>query len=394
LGIQDLLELFMKIGYSIAQVVIEDAMKVVLPEIYKKGLWRDYKMVFEDVLQLFHLIRKREGFSDKEVAELTEVFNRHDDQGQGELREFELARCLNWLGYPLSAQRRHELWCRVDVDKTESIELGEFLKLIRILREEETSGVRQALIQCEKAGSKTHMPEPILKGMLLKLGYSPPQTMISQAVKQSGDHSGDGQVDLQGALGILRFIREKQVAKLRQNAGLCDQQAAKLRAKCGLRLDAGKPIEIVEFERVMYELFPVARSEQCERDKIRALIKQHAKGSGIHDLMEAFWIVRHYSDMREEDKWRREQQAARDAGFTNWQVASFREAFVAADINSDGCLTEREIQAVFDDLCSLNLTQVENMRQEFYRLGDKKEYIEFAEFLSLMKIILWNSKSG
>merc|ERR1719401_1641183 len=104
--------------------------------------------------------------------------------------------------------------------------------------------------------------------------------------------------------------------------------------------------------------------------------------------MEAYWIVRLYGDMRDEEKWRREQEAAAEAGFTNWQVASFREAFVAADTNADGFLSEREIEAVFDDLMNLNLSQVDRMRKEFRRLGGVKEYLEFAEFLVLMQLIL------
>jgi len=386
MGISELLELFMKIGYSINAGIIEDAIKVVLPTVYKRGAWRDHQMVFEDVLRIFHIIRKREGFSEREIAELTDVFNRHDQTGKGELREFELARCFNWMGYPLSQQKRRELWCRIDVDKTESIDLSEFLKLAHILREEETSAARSVLEQCSKTGSK--VTEPILKNMLLKLGYSPPQQIFAQAMRHTGDSSGDGAVDLQGLLGILSFIREKQVLKLRQSAGLPDNQVAKIRSKFGLRVEAGKHIELNDFERLMYDLFPAARHEQAERDKIRALIKQHAKGNGIQDLMEAYWIVRLYSDMRDEDKWRREQEAAQAAGFTNWQVASFREAFVAADTNADGCLSEREIEAVFDDLMNLNLAQIDTMRQEFRRLGNLKECIEFSEFLSLMQVIL------
>jgi len=294
------------------------------------------------------------------------------------------------MGYPLSQQRRRELWCRVDVDKTESIELGEFLKLVRLLREEETEASQAILQKCEKlpGGAKSHLNENLLKEMLIKLGYGPSPAIIQQSLKQSGDSSGDGDVDVQGVLGILRFIREKQVVKLRQSAGISDQQAMKIRGKFGLRIEAGKHVEPTEFERVMYDLFPVARHQPGEREKIKALIKDQTGGTVIKDLMEAFWIVRLYGDMRDEDKWHREQEFAHKAGFTSWQVASFREAFVAADTNADGALTEREMQAVFEDLMSLNLTQFEAMAREFHAMGDKRDCIEFAEFLRLMSIVL------
>lgn len=391
MDISELLELFFKLGYTITADVVEDAIKACLPHIH---IERDSELVFEDVLKLFHLMRRREGFSEKELQELTDVFNRHDKMGQGELREFEFARCLNWLGYPLSQQRRRELWCRVDVDKTESIEISEFLKVIRILREEETHKAKDLLERVKRSAAKNrNLSDQAMKDLLMSLGYHPPPAIISQALKQSVDSSGDGTVDLQGILGILRFIREKQVVKLRASAGISDQQANKIRGKFSLRVEAGKQIELHEFERVMYDLFPAARASPVEREKIKTLIKDNSHGgAGLKDLMEAYWIVRLYGDMRDEDKWRREQDVANEMGFTNWQVASFREAFVVADYNSDGSLSEHEIQAVFEDLMSLNLSQFETMSKEFHKLGDKRDCIEFSDFLRLMRVILDDGK--
>jgi len=383
MDVEELLELFMKCGYTITADVIEDAMKAVL----KSNL---AELMFEDVLKVFYLVRKREGFAEAELDELTDIFNRHDRGGKGELREFELARCFNWLGYPLSPVRRRELWTRVDVDKTESIELGEFLKLVRILREEETSASKEVLENCKhlKGSAKSQVPEATVTAMLKGLGYHPQPEIVSQAAKQVGDSSGDGAVDLQGVLGILRFIREKQVTKLRNCAGITDQQVTKIRGKCGLALDSGKQIQVTAFEKVMFDLFPTARQDPKEHEKIRKIFKDQTQGDVLKELTEAFWIVRIYADMRDEDKWNREQQAAAEAGFTQWQVASFREAFIAADASGDGLLSETEIQTVFEDLIKLSLKQFQSMTREFRNMGDKSENIEFADFIRLMRVVL------
>mmetsp|Transcript_64944 Transcript_64944/g.102285 ORF Transcript_64944/g.102285 Transcript_64944/m.102285 type:complete len:111 (+) Transcript_64944:1-333(+) len=110
--------------------------------------------------------------------------------------------------------------------------------------------------------------------------------------------------------------------------------------------------------------------------------------------MDAYWIVRLYSDMLDEAKWHTEQEAAQKAGFTKWQVASFREAFVAADIDADGFISSREIKSVFDDLLSVNLAQVDGvtMQHEFLRLAGRKDCITFSEFLNLMHIILYDGR--
>merc|ERR1712178_137752 len=347
--------------------------------------------MFEDVLKVFYLVRKREGFSTTELDELMDIFNRHDRGGKGELREFELARCFNWLGYPLSQKRRRELWVRVDVDKTESIEHAEFLKLVRILREEETAACRDVLENCVhlKGSSKSQLPESTFNNMLRSLGYYPPPDIVHEAMTQCCDSSGDGTVDLQGLLGLLRFIREKQVAKLRLCAGISDQQYSKIRGKFGLRMDSGKVIQLPEFEKVMYDLFPRARHDVVRQDMIKKIFKEQTGADGvIKELSEAYWIVRQYADARDEVKWNLEQKAAAEAGFNAWQVASFREAYLAADENGDGSLSQTEIQAVFEDLMKLSLKQFQSMTKEFRNMGEKSDCIEFADFLRLMKIIL------
>jgi Ca2+-binding EF-hand superfamily protein len=269
--------------------------------------------------------------------------------------------------------------------------MGEFLKLIRLLREEETAAARDILETCEhiRGSTKSSLPEASLAKMLLHLGYCPPDKIIKEAMRECADTTGDGSVDIFGVLNILRLIREKQVAKLRANAGISDQQANKLKSKFGMRLEHGKHVELTEFDKVMCELFPAAKHQPGEKERIRHLIKEQTQGRGyIKELMEAFWIVRLYADMRDEDKWAREQDVAHDAGFTHWQVASFREAFVSADANADGCLSELEIQAVFENLMALNLNQFEAMSKEFHKMGTKSDCIEFCDFLRLMHVIL------
>merc|ERR1712032_608967 len=94
-----------------------------------------------------------------------------------------------------------------------------------------------------------------------------------------------------GVIEVLRFVREAQVVKLRQSAGLSDQQATKIRSKFALRVDHGKKIDPTEFERFMYDMFPTARMSQVERERVKTTIKQHTKDDCI-DLADTFWIVR------------------------------------------------------------------------------------------------------
>jgi hypothetical protein len=199
-------------------------------------------------------------------------------------------------------------------------------------------------------------------------------------------------VDLHGILGILRFIREGQVTKLRQSAGLADHIAARIRSKWNLRIEAGKRIEPVEFERfLLSDLNKSGRSTAEQRARIQALIRDNCKEGGL-DMSEAFWLVRIYMDSCEEDVWKREQEAATAAGFSPTQVAQFRRAFVETDTDGSGELSEAEILTVFDDLMALSMLQVHRLKSE---LGEAqaggKDFIDFPEFLRLMGIIVGNN---
>merc|ERR1712217_329389 len=90
----------------------------------------------------------------------------------------------------------------------------------------------------------------------------------------------------------------------------------------------------------------------------------------------------------EEGKWEREQETARQAGFSPTQVAQFRQSFVEADADGSGELSDAEILKVFGGIMALSTFQVSKLKTEMSDMGDS---IDFTEFLRLMAIIVGNS---
>eukprot|EP00927_Polykrikos_kofoidii_P059487 TRINITY_DN54638_c0_g1_i1.p1 TRINITY_DN54638_c0_g1~~TRINITY_DN54638_c0_g1_i1.p1 ORF type:complete len:853 (-),score=201.59 TRINITY_DN54638_c0_g1_i1:33-2591(-) len=376
-----------QIGYTVMPEVIDETVKdTVVP--------LSAFLVFEDALQVLRELRKREGFSKAEASYLREVFRQHDGLEQGILREFELERAVNWLGYPLSCRRRRQLWCRVDVDKTDSIDENEFLKLIRLLREEETEASSKLL---EKTDAKSNKQEPTiylkesgLREILNKLGYSPSQALLTEALSVSVDSNGDGQPDLLGVLGILQFIREREVKILRQSSGLPDTVTSKVRAR--FNLEGSDYLKPADFEKLMMEMFKQSKTRTEEMSRIRAVIDEHTANKELgSELSEAFRAVRDYADKVSEDVWKRERLAAKEARFTAAQVAQFREAFVAADEDGSGCLSDPEIQKVFDNVVKLNIVQAQTLRRELSVMNENEELIDFPDFLRLMRVVGFQS---
>lgn len=338
-----LMEMVHGMGYSILPEALEDAKKELSLERGGMGY------IFEDVLRIVQLLRKREGFSASEADELLSVYRMFDGTRNRELREFELARAINWLGYPLSQSRRRQLWCKIDVDRTDSIDEHEFLKLARLLREEESFEARQMLSHLSDTRG---LPQQDLKMLLVRLGYAPPKAVLDKAVQESLQRGWDTTPDLPGMLSILRYVREEQVAKLRLSAGISDLQATRVRSKFALKLEAGKVVEAAELEKFMNELFKVSPDDPRdvgELERIHSVVMHHAS-TGPLGLTEMFWCVRHFGDMREEDLWRREQAAAEASGFSTAEVAQLRNAFVRIDADGSNSLSVAEAAVFLEEL--------------------------------------------
>jgi len=339
-------------------------------------------LIFEDVCRLLTTIRRREGFSKSEVEELMSTYKSCDRVGKEELREFELAHVMNWLGYPLSHSRRRKLWCYVDLDKNNYIDPSEFLKLVRLLREEETRAAQKLL---ELSGNV--MPrEKEVKEMVFKLNYHVASQLLADGMKKMSTES-QGMPDLLNVLAFLRFLREGLVKNLRESAGLSDTMATKIQGKFRIKLDAGKRIDPTEFERFMYETFKNAKTVPAEREKVKQLVKDHCD-SGQFGLQDMYWVVRLYGDSVEEEKLSREKYTSQSVGFSEQQVAQFRQAFVVADADGSGELSEEEILTLFEDVVNLNASQVSRLHMELENFGDKKNNIDFSEFLRILGLLV------
>eukprot|EP00434_Breviolum_minutum_P001624 symbB.v1.2.001433.t1/scaffold58.1/size370606/2 len=253
----------------------------------------------------------------------------------------------------------------------------------------ETSAAQILLAKLQHANSGPMVPEADMKAMLNKIGYSPAPNILAQALQKPADTSGDGHTDVHGILSILSFLRETQVKKLRQSAGLSDQQVAKIRSKFGMKLEAGKRVEPQEFERFMYDLFKNAKHSLAAQEKIQELIQENFVDGSL-GLSEMFWVVRLYDDARAEEAWALEEEIIKDAGFTTAQVAQLREHFVNAEFEGCGCLTDSQVTEI---ACIVKATRPQrNALEEALEGVEAKDAIDFPNFLRLMGIMAKKGK--
>jgi len=374
----ELKELFLRLGYTISDSVIMEGIRDVMS--HTSGLF------FEEVLQLLEKIRSQEGWSKQEKAELLEVFHKYENDDCGSLKPFELARALNWLGYPLTQHHRSKLWVQVDVDKSGSLEESEFLKLMRILREEETR-VASDFVARHAAVSAPPVTEQDIRDMLGTFNFEPSEKVIADFLKSI---EGAGNLEVGKVHDLMQGVREAQIEKLRQYAGLPLNQVSKIRAKFGARFESVKGVDATEMEKLIYALYPAARHSQDERDKVRKIITDYAKPGQTEfgHLTDVFWVVRLYGEACDEAAYQREMDVIKETGFSPVQVAQFREAFVGCDADGSGYLSEEEILGAFDDFMALTMNQTQKLHEELEKLGDQAEFLDFPEFMRLMRIVL------
>eukprot|EP00928_Gymnodinium_smaydae_P047056 TRINITY_DN31394_c0_g1_i1.p1 TRINITY_DN31394_c0_g1~~TRINITY_DN31394_c0_g1_i1.p1 ORF type:complete len:866 (-),score=223.91 TRINITY_DN31394_c0_g1_i1:117-2618(-) len=380
LGKAEMVSLVKEIGYTLTDAAID--------ELFVDIAGGKEELLFEDAFNVLYALREREGFCTSEVRELEKVFKTHDLRSSGEMRDFELAFAMIWLGYPLAPARRRALWCKIDVDKTEGVSLREFLKLIRLLREDEVEAAETFLAAAEETddASGKFLRESGLRDMLNRLGYAPPMALFSEALRMSADTNGDGKMDVAGILGMLRFVREGQVVRLRRCAGLPDHLSSKVQHRFGARVGAQKGVSSGEVERFVRDVFRVEEDQTVALRRIGRLVEEHV-GEQATTLQPIFWVVRKFCNFQEEATWRRERDAAEAAGFSSAEVAQYRQYFVEADVDGTGELSEKEVREVLDDLLCLNGEQVELLREQLHGLGDNTCAIDFTEFLRLMRAI-------
>jgi len=376
--LDDLIGLLMEMGYTVLPHVVEEIIRMV--KAHATGL------MFEEVLHLLQKLRISEGFSEQERTEYMETFKRFDKTGQGQLRQFELARVLNWLGYPHSKHRQAELWVRVDVDKSGFVEAGEFLKLLRFLREEEVAAARGAVAEVPGAP----LEEPDVRRLLNSLGYAPSEAVVREAMHVCLDpFQEEGPTSLQELLSLVHHVRESQAARLRENDGLADHIVSRINTRFSRQFTAGKRIESQELERLMHQLFPTIRHSLEDREHLRSFIAE--EGPQLESLADLKAMVLRLVEQRDERDWQREAKVIAATGFSAAQVAQFREVFVTIDSNGNGYLDDDEICYAFDEAFSRKMIKNERFLRAWSR-EHRSQLVDFAFFLQLVKLSMSDTR--
>eukprot|EP00927_Polykrikos_kofoidii_P077451 TRINITY_DN74392_c0_g1_i1.p1 TRINITY_DN74392_c0_g1~~TRINITY_DN74392_c0_g1_i1.p1 ORF type:complete len:1199 (+),score=174.98 TRINITY_DN74392_c0_g1_i1:32-3628(+) len=236
----------------------------------------------EEFQQVMHLIHTRECFTKEEYQMLKDLHRRFDRDSSGEIDTNELMHILGWLGYNLKPKVAHQIAKEVDCDGSGSLNLREYLILMRKVRDQEVACVRKALFEGADDNNGT-VPVSDLNVVLRLFGCVRDQEALVDAAAEAGFDPEDDELDLGELWRLLTIYRARE--------GLSNGTAAEIKAAfqryerggCGELsvLDVGKMLRWLgyatpfELQQQLIHQVDVDKSGTLNEVEVRKLVRMY-----------------------------------------------------------------------------------------------------------------------
>eukprot|EP00929_Paragymnodinium_shiwhaense_P061163 TRINITY_DN30547_c0_g1_i1.p1 TRINITY_DN30547_c0_g1~~TRINITY_DN30547_c0_g1_i1.p1 ORF type:complete len:1153 (+),score=292.33 TRINITY_DN30547_c0_g1_i1:393-3461(+) len=339
LEMEDLKEVMHLMGYTLLPEYIEsflDACEVELP------------LDFDGFVTFAKACFESDGFTEQEIAEFRVVYDRFDYNKTEEIDALGVIDMIAYLGHHTGADRAQQLIRKVDFNGNDSMDPGEFLRLMRLHREEELATVRDIFKEhaiSEGRGQPKGLTSEALLQALGSFGEAPPSAETLERLTEACD-SPDF-VDFDAFIAISDRWRKVSVKEKRKRAGFSDAETEVLRElfdkHCADaadsdgkadKLDMGGLIWLLKEVRVptdtretrnrVFELLKTSRATAAD-----AGVEGHEIGEG--DNRTTFTDVLHLLRMviRENERIAliREEEAVQETKFSTAEVEDFRKIF-------------------------------------------------------------------
>eukprot|EP00929_Paragymnodinium_shiwhaense_P007497 TRINITY_DN111419_c0_g1_i1.p1 TRINITY_DN111419_c0_g1~~TRINITY_DN111419_c0_g1_i1.p1 ORF type:complete len:863 (+),score=300.88 TRINITY_DN111419_c0_g1_i1:117-2705(+) len=426
------------IGYTLTQREIRDVCREVESAADEDGE-EDGEMDFDEFVYLMGIFKVRDGFSAKEAGELQRTFNRFDTDGSGEVETVELGDMLRYLGESMPLEKVQRLLAQVDFNDSGSLDWREFLRFMRLHREEELvkwkDHFRSKIIGKGKAISMNAARDAVLT-----LGFAMPterelETVLKQAEPdddedEEADEEGEGDASPKERKAtkdkkapmltfdqfvlILNIGRLERARQLRKLAGFNSMEIEAFQEQFNsFDADRSGTIDAREVSAMLNALGFSMKTAK-ERDDVQREIDRafgNARDAGVQDASlggaVTFWVMvqllRLMYNRRDQEAVDREKAVMEACSFSVPEVKDFREVFASC------CKDERqfleEAGVLHPDEKDPTVMSKDGLRRLLATLGVKKfkkqdlddkvdmydpelGAVDFCNFLRLMRWML------
>lgn len=423
----DLTRLVGSLGVTVSEATVQELVVDSKDAYFGLGR-RDGALDFDEFVNFMLKLRAREGFSVGELKQFKQVFDRFDDNNNGEVEVLELADMFRYLGRSVKLDELQVIISQVDFNGSGALEFQEFLRLMRIHREEEVSKIRQVYNKFSAEGSPSLSKES-LSAAMTALGFSGDSVSLAKMrAKASGRrHSLQAEATLRledagNSISFEQFLqwvddnRAVKVNEQRRCAGFTSTELDSFRMKFSEFDPQATGVLDVKHIGPLLEIIGLPALATAEernlllsdlekaRDTASNLGVQDAgdKGEGFN-----FWVLvqllRIQFSRNDGKVLGREAQAVNETLFSQGEVDSFRESFVSwferqarrgsmgsseEQERSDSRIKELNKGTVFSLIRSLGVKIDEDQRKRLERKIEELNpnlSLDFPDFLRLMR---------
>jgi len=354
---------------------------------------------------------QREGFSQENFNRLRRVFEQVDVDDSGEINALELAGLFRQMGYRSTLDEIHVFVQKVDVNGSNQLDFREFLRLMRLHREDELNNILKVFKEYQEKDNPDEMKKSNLGLALSEMGQELPADISTSTLPKV--------LDFDAFVDICDKCRKELVARERKKAGFTDEQLANFQELYN-RFDADRSGEIdnLELVGVLQEFGWAPESREAQKilmDKIDAA-REKAREAGIKEVGEAgcitFWVfiqlARTLETEKEQEEEARLESLMEQLGFSQREVDDFRHVFLerkrefGEDLAAEGGpeprglnrdVLRRVIRSLGVAIVGDNKGKLDTKLAEL-GVSDEFSQMDFAGFLLLMKWILDTNFAG
>eukprot|EP00440_Ansanella_granifera_P022709 gb/GFBE01024666.1/.p1 GENE.gb/GFBE01024666.1/~~gb/GFBE01024666.1/.p1 ORF type:complete len:929 (+),score=228.51 gb/GFBE01024666.1/:1-2787(+) len=366
---------------------------------------------FDEFVNMMELFRRTDGFTRQEISEFNEIFKMYDTQNLGEVDVVQVGAMLRSLGFNTDYQRAEAMVKKVDWNGSNSLDFSEFVRLMRLHREEELSGVKDAFADFARQDDEETMDPKQMKHALARLGY--PESISKPIIGLFSGLCGNS-VDFDGLVGVSDGCRRRVMVKMRKQAGFPDEDVAKF-AKTFRALDDDNSGEIAQLELVQFckhRGLPLqTKEDQKQLLKLIDDARANARSSGVSDedcgpegsRAVPFWVFVHLQRILQtwEDQRKNEEFKKRGGhNFSDNEVNELKTAFgISLQQDEHGAHQDKlSLEGLWGLLSrlgvELNPMDKEQVKAKLFMQSGQTGAITFEAFLRLIAWVVTANFGG
>jgi len=416
LPIEDLGLALSDLGYFVSEEVVFEILDVLGAQENEDSLTLD------ELANFMRRYRLTEGFTQEELDELGDTFQKESRGPNSALRTLDVGRVLRWYGFSRTVQQVQNLVKWIDFDCSGELELTEFLKLMRRMYQDEAKA-RYSVFDSFANKHTGEIPASAVPCALTRLyGAEPNPEFVEVALdkvasdvasgKQERRKSNASETPLVGEEtentieatplsylnrvnfeNFFKHYRQLVVDEIHANAGYSPAEVSHLRMTfASYDKDGSGTVERAELAKLLGEFFPDSTKSKKGQQQIQEAVAQVDRdGNGELDFNEFLFLMRKCDDARDANDLQLELQVVKECEFSAEEVEGWRQIFTQ---NADrrGELPSETVVELLGNLVELTLEVVDDitrMVQEVHPEG--REVARFPQFLTLVKQLTQNN---